>query len=195
MNIEEVLYLPVKREGLSIGPDEFFCKHRYRTLDGDEVASSVKAKTKEELRDQQKPEIPQFVADWIEGLKKEFPDNLPNQLYHVTRQGWGNGLEYKDSKTKEMKTLYNCGGKIKKDLVNALIYGYTIKKEKLYKVRDKRLSPNQNYLNFDKNSECWLFSNGISTLSLNASHTRKALEESGFNVFDDDNYEIIEVAE
>lgn len=48
--------------------------------------------------DQQKPEIPQFVADWIEGLKKEFPDNLPNQLYHVTRQGWGNGLEYKDTR-------------------------------------------------------------------------------------------------
>ncbi|WP_283271548.1 DUF1642 domain-containing protein [Streptococcus dysgalactiae] len=195
MNIEEVLYLPVKREGLSIGPDEFDCKHRYRTLDGDEVASSVKAKTKEELRDQQKPEIPQFVAEWLEGLKKEFPDNLPNQLYHVTRQGWGNGLEYKDSNTEEMKTLYNCGGKIKKDLVNALIYGYTVEKEKLYKARDKRLSPNQNYLNFDKNSECWFFSNGISTLSLNASHTRKALEESGFNVFYDDNYEIIEVTE
>ncbi|HER5571250.1 TPA: DUF1642 domain-containing protein [Streptococcus pyogenes] len=104
-------------------------------------------------------------------------------------------MEYKDSKTKEMKTLYNCGGKIKKDLVNALIYGYTVKKEKKYKVRDKRLSPNQNYLNFDKNIECWFFSNRISTLSLNASHTRKALEESGFNVFDDDNYEVTEVAE
>lgn len=84
--------------------------------------------------DQPKPEVPQCVAEWLEGLKKEFPDNLPNQLYHVTRHGWGNGLEYKDSKTKKMKTLYNCGGKIKKDLVNALIYGYTIKKEKLYTV-------------------------------------------------------------
>lgn len=94
-----------------------------------------------------------------------------------------------------MKTLYNCGGKIKKDLVNALIYGYTIKKEKLYKVRDKRLSPNQNYLNFDKNSECWLFSNGVDTYSLIVKHTRKKLEESGFNVFDDDNYEVIEVTE
>lgn len=145
--------------------------------------------------DQPKPEVPKFVADWIEGLKKEFPDNLPNQLYHVTRQGWGYGLEYEDSKTNKMKTLYNCGGKIKKDLVKALIYGYTVKKEKLYKVRDKRLSPNQNYLNFDKNSECWFFSNGINTLSFNAGHTRKALEESGFNVFDDDNYEVIEATE
>ncbi|WP_232013356.1 hypothetical protein [Streptococcus canis] len=65
----------------------------------------------------------------------------------------------------------------------------------MYKVRDKRLSPNQNYLNFDKCSECWFFSNGIDTLSFNAGHTRKALEESGFNVFDDDNYEVIEVTE
>ncbi|SQF68601.1 Protein of uncharacterised function (DUF1642) [Streptococcus dysgalactiae subsp. equisimilis] len=195
MNINEVLYLPAKREGLNIGPDEFYCKRRYRTLDAEEAASSFKAKSKEELLGRQKPEIPQFVAEWLEGLKKEFPDNLPNQLYHVTRQGWGNGLEYKDSNTEEMKTLYNCGGNIKKDLVNALIYGYTVKKEKKYKVRDKRLHPDRNYLNFDKCSECWLFSNGISTLSLNASHTRKALEESGFNVFDDDNYEIIEVTE
>ncbi|WP_394355579.1 DUF1642 domain-containing protein [Streptococcus dysgalactiae] len=193
--MNEVLYLPAKREGLNIGPDEFYCKRRYRTLDAEEAASSFKAKSKEELLGRQKPEIPQFVAEWLEGLKKEFPDNLPNQLYHVTRQGWGNGLEYKDSNTEEMKTLYNCGGNIKKDLVNALIYGYTVKKEKKYKVRDKRLHPDRNYLNFDKCSECWLFSNGISTLSLNASHTRKALEESGFNVFDDDNYEIIEVTE
>lgn len=92
--------------------------------------------------DQPKTEVPQFVADWLEGLKKEFPDNLPNQLYHVTRQGWGHGLEYKDSNTKEMKTLYNCRGKIKKDLVNALIYGYTVKKEKLYTVEIP--NPNRN---------------------------------------------------
>lgn len=84
--------------------------------------------------DQPKPEVPQFVAEWLEGLKKEFPDNLPNQLYHVTRQGWGYGFEYEDSYTEETKTLYNCGGKIKKDLVNALIYGYTVEKEKLYTV-------------------------------------------------------------
>lgn len=67
MNINEVLYLPVKREGLSIGPDEFDCKHRYRTLDGEEVASSVKAKTKEELLDQQKPEIPDMLDTLLYG--------------------------------------------------------------------------------------------------------------------------------
>lgn len=29
MNINEVLYLPVKREGLNMGPDEFDCKCRF----------------------------------------------------------------------------------------------------------------------------------------------------------------------
>lgn len=144
---------------------------------------------------QPKPEVPQCVAEWLEGLKKEFPDNLPNQLYHVTRQGWGNGLEYKDSNTEEMKTLYNCGGKFKKVLVNALIYGYTVEKEKLYIVRDKRLHPGENYLNFDKNSECWFFSFEIGPYSFTVEHTRKELESAGFNVFDDDNYEVIEVTE
>lgn len=114
MNINEVLYLPVKREGLNIGPAD------------------------------------NSLEEWI--------TNEDNQEL----------------------------------IVKARLFGYTVKKEKKYKVRDKRLSPNQNYLNFDKNSECWLFSNA---LSLNASHTRKALEESGFNVFDDDNYEVTEVAE
>ncbi|HEP1541700.1 TPA: DUF1642 domain-containing protein [Streptococcus pyogenes] len=74
MNIEEVLYLPVKREGLSKGPDEFDCKHRYRTLDGDEVASSFKAKSKEELLDQPKPVVPQCAIDYYEQYKELLSD-------------------------------------------------------------------------------------------------------------------------
>ncbi|CFQ77866.1 TPA: hypothetical protein ACINQE_000166 [Streptococcus agalactiae] len=67
MNVNEILYLPVKREGLSIGPDEFDCKHRYRTLDGEEVASSFKAKSKEELLERQKPEIPDMLDALLYG--------------------------------------------------------------------------------------------------------------------------------
>ncbi|HER0887112.1 TPA: DUF1642 domain-containing protein [Streptococcus pyogenes] len=127
---------------------------------------------------QPKPVVPKFVAEWIEtcdmrfaNLNCVFGENCPE-------------------KVKEWVSIYGNHEK----MLQALLCGYTVKKEKKYKVRDKRLSPNQNYLNFDKNSECWFF-NGIGTLSLNASHTRKALEESGFNVFDDDNYEVIEVTE
>lgn len=199
MNINEVLYLPVKREGLNIGPGEFDCKHCYITLDGEEVASSYKAKTKEELLDRQKPEIPQFVADWIEEhkqmyvkwdeeAKSDFVFRAINDLFR-----FGTGLSTYDFDVNDELSEWTTKNAYK--FITTILFGYTVEKEKLYKARDKRLSPNQNYLNFDKNSECWFFSNGISTLSLNASHTRKALEESGFNVFYDDNYEIIEVTE
>lgn len=107
---------------------------KYSFYPQDPKNNVIDIKTVFDILDQPKPALKKEVVEWLEGLKKEFPDNLPNQLYHVTRHGWGNGLEYKDSKTKKMKTLYNCGGKIKKDLVNALIYGYTVEKEKLYTV-------------------------------------------------------------
>ncbi|MGT2729460.1 hypothetical protein ACVRWQ_05950 [Streptococcus phocae subsp. salmonis] len=74
-----------------------------------------------------------------------------------------------------------------------LVFGYTIKEEKLYKVRDKRLQPDSNCLNFDKVNKSWFFSNSTETKIYKTKHTRKKLEESGFNVFDDDNYEIAEV--
>lgn len=80
-------------------------------------------------------------------------------------------------------------------IVKARLFGYTTKKEKLYKVRDKRLHPDENYLNFDKNSECWFFSIKNGPYSFTVKHTRQKLEEAGFNVFDDDNYEVIEVTE
>lgn len=140
MNIEEVLYLPVKREGLSIGPDEFFCKHRYRTLDGDEVASSVKAKTKEELRDQQKPEIPQFVAEWIEYCKKRA----------LTLKGL---FSNSDMPAKIFDWIFgsdeNC-----RLMAEAWINGYTVKKEKLYTVE----IPNPNIIG---NEHTVLMKNGF----------------------------------
>lgn len=73
-------------------------------------------------------------AKWLEELKNEFSDDLPNQLYHVTRHGWGYGLEFKSTREQKIKILPVTGGKIKKDLVNALIYGYEVEKEKLYTV-------------------------------------------------------------
>ncbi|EFY03440.1 hypothetical protein Javan119_0042 [Streptococcus phage Javan119] len=129
--------------------------------------------------DTQKPEIPQFVADWIDKCDREFK-NLTYIFGHDCPK-----------KVKEWCAVYGNHQK----MLQALLYGYTVEKEKLYKARDKRLHPDDNYLNFDKRSECWFFSNGVDTYSFAVKHTRKELEESGFNVFDDDNYEVIEVTE
>lgn len=149
--------------------------------------------------DLQKPEIPQFVADWIEEhkqmygkwdeeAKSDFVFRAINDLFR-----FGTGLSTYDFDVNDELSEWTTKNAYK--FITAILFGYTLEKEKLYKARDKRLSSNQNYLNFDEDIECWFFSNGNTALSLKAEHTRKALEESGFNVFDDDNYEVIEVAE
>lgn len=173
MNIEEAKKIVDK---LSVDSDELWKIP---------MIPAHKVKALLDTLDQPKPKVPQCVADWYEKYK----DNLE---YYI----WEYIAEWDNQEKDDFFDFMNYSAfKPFQTLVNMHQFGYTVKKEKLYKVRDKRLSPNQNYLNFDKCSECWLFSNGISTLSLNASHTRKALEESGFNVFDDDNYEVTEVAE
>lgn len=131
--------------------------------------------------DQPKPEVPQCVADWIEYCKKRA----------LTLKGL---FSNSDMPAKIFDWIFgsdeNC-----RLMAEAWINGYTVEKEKLYKVRDKRLSPDRNYLNFDKSRECWFFSNGIGTYSFTVKHARKELESACFNVFDDDNYEVIEVTE
>ncbi|EPU45472.1 DUF1642 domain-containing protein [Streptococcus agalactiae] len=124
MNIEEVLYLPVKREGLNIGPDEFDCKHRYRTLDGEEVVTSFKAKSEDELADQPKPKVPQFVADWYEKHK----DSLEYCIWEYITE-WDN--QEKDDFFDFMN--YSTFKPIQ-TLVNMHQFGYSIQKEKLYTV-------------------------------------------------------------
>lgn len=84
--------------------------------------------------DKPKPVLKKEHAEWLEELKNEFPDDLPNQLYHITRQGWGYGLVFESITGQKRKISSLDGGKLKKDLVNALIYGYTVEKEKLYQV-------------------------------------------------------------
>ncbi|GET83699.1 hypothetical protein KNZ16_04200 [Streptococcus dysgalactiae subsp. equisimilis] len=139
MNINEVLYLPVKREGLNIGPDKFFCKRRYRTLDGDEVASSFKAKTKEDLLDLQKPEIPQFVADWIEECKEE--DLTLSLAYDADAFG------------EVAKWLYDTNDSTNIDLFAQAWLAYpniTIEKEKLYTVEIPNPNDKQIALRLEK---------------------------------------------
>ena len=75
--------------------------------------------------DQQKPEIPQFVADWIEDQKQSFDDSSAIDMY-------------------ENLTLDNHAGYYHdvwlwaidhhNDFVFAWINGYTVEKEKLYTV-------------------------------------------------------------
>lgn len=81
--------------------------------------------------DQPKPEVPQFVAECLEEDKKRnlVPSQYTNEVFEWMKED-NNAFVYLD----------------------AWVNGYTVKKEKLYKVRDKRLSPDRNCLNAKKQS-------------------------------------------
>ena len=127
MNKQEVLYLPVKKEGFIFSTDDSECKRYYRTLDGEEVSSSFKAKSKEELLDQLKPVVPKFVAEWIEANeKKEFYARLDNLIFDSYVHQLGSDMT---------SFIYGRTEKIK-ELIFAYEFGYEVEQEKLYVVTE-----------------------------------------------------------
>lgn len=148
--------------------------------------------------DQPKPVLKKEHAEWLEELKNEFPDNLPNQLYHITRQGWGYGLVFESNTGQKIKISNLDDGKLKKDLVNALIYGYTVEKEKSYQIIDKRLNATFSCLGYDIDGRAWFWGNKkffLKNKGVRLAHTRQQLIDAGFEeVFENPNYEAEEVA-
>lgn len=75
-------------------------------------------------------------AEWLERLKKS--KSFLNCLYIITRQGWGHDFEFYVHEEK-YKLSYRDDNdedsvQTKNRLVNALLYGYEVEKEKLYTV-------------------------------------------------------------
>ena len=131
-----------------------------------------------------KTQVPQFVADWIEKTKKEL------SMREAMSQGHA---PYKvDSWLREMDQDGAC---LNQELfARAWLDGYTVEKEKRYRVKVKGMNRINGYLAYNKTNSAWYF--GISGNSKNHStnHTRKELEEGGFGwVFDCEGIEIEEV--
>lgn len=90
------------------------------------------------LDEPEKPVITKDEAKWINDLKSVY--DLPDVLYHITRCGYdGNGFTFTYwGSTYELpiKEGIDCSEVdiIRERLVNAVIYGYKIKEEKLYQV-------------------------------------------------------------
>lgn len=79
------------------------------------------------------------------------------------------------------------------------VNGYTVEKEKRYKVKMKGIEEDNSHLKYNKNLEHWYFgslfiyNNDVDTRTY---HTRKELEEAGFGeVFDSPLFEVEEVEE
>lgn len=130
--------------------------------------------------------IPQSIADWIRKCKtfKSFAVSLSFALQPSVWEA--NGLSDEcinwlmDANNQE---LFAC----------AWLDGYTVEKEKRYRVRLKGLDKDLEYLNF-KHGHVWVFSDNIENEEYRTCHTRKELEEAGFGwIFSCEGVEVEEV--
>ena len=124
--------------------------------------------------------IPQFVAEIIEYYKGQ------------------NATLYDALREKNFNKQYNEWLMNEQDAYNkvarAWLDGYEVEKEKKFFVKIKCLSEEYKYLNYFKSCREWLFSEKEETKEYRTAHTRKELEEAGFNeVFNSPLFETVEV--
>lgn len=132
-----------------------------------------------------KPVAPQFVADWYEKHK----DNLNSEIYYLIWH-W----EAKERTSDFYKWFDDVKNEAIKTLVNMHQFGYEVEKEAKYTVRFKWLYGGDAYLT-DKHFANWCdIRNDREEIKDNLQHTRKELEEAGFEwVFDCPGVEVKEV--
>ena len=149
--------------------------------EGAELARQIFLQDLEQLDEPQKVTIPQFVADYIEYTKEED--------YHLL----GAMCEVRKHENKEIDHWLYTDDNIE-TFALAWMFGYTIKKDKRYRVIVKGICGNHETLNCEKHSNEWLFSSSEENRTYKTKFTRKQLEEAGFGwVFDCPGVEIEEV--
>ena len=136
----------------------------------------------EKLDEPQKVTIPQFVADWIEYAK--FEDyHLLGAMDAIATSGRKNLYEWFWDYDDNMDLF-----------ARAWLDGYTVEKEKRYRVKVKGIHSESEYLYYGMGSCKWRFREKNESGYFRKNHTRKELEEAGFGwVFDCPGIEIEEV--
>lgn len=130
-----------------------------------------------------RPVVSQYVADWYEGNKDEFEENI-----------WARLIDWDRRKNHPLfNEWFDQTDNPIQILVNMHQFGYTVEKEPRYKVRIKGVSEINRYLNKENGKE-FLFSDSGETEDYQTKFTRKELEANGFDwVFDCPGVEVKEV--
>lgn len=135
------------------------------------------------IDEQQKPVVPQFVADWYEKNKDSFDYNL-----------WQYLTDWEEIEPSDFKNWINEECNIFQTLVNMHQFGYTVVKEKRYLVKLKGINSESEYLYYGIRSCTWRFREKNESGYFRKSHTRKELEDAGFgDVFNSQLFEVEEV--
>lgn len=129
----------------------------------------------------QKITVPQFVADYIKYAKDSDWDLIDAMK----------GISYEDYDDL-MKWFYKDNNQ--ETFALAWINGYEVEKEKRYIVKVKGVEESHKYLNHRISLDSWFFSGESEPLDFSVKHTRKELEEAGFEeVFNSPLFEVKEV--
>ena len=163
--------------GSDYGTLKYKAGYEQGKLEGEWVGQQLKDadKIRQELN---KPVVPQFVADWIEKNRGSLfglnYDSVSSEIYDWV---------YEEEEEGNLKKLHL-----------ACAIGYTVEKEKRYKVVMPNVSSSGGVLTRIKHDDSWFWIDTLGTIIEGRTHTRKELEEAGFGwVFDCPGIEIEEV--
>ena len=135
----------------------------------------------DKLDEPQKVKVPQCVGDYIEHAKESEWD-LEDLFEFVGDQECGEIQEWFYDKCNQ------------ETLALAVINGYTIEKEKRYRVKIIGVKDYFSYLNYRKEENSWTVESKMEVDTIRTGHTRKELEEAGFEwVFDCPGVEVEEI--
>lgn len=137
-----------------------------------------------QLDEPQKVTIPQFIAVLIEEART-YEWDLDDLFEHI--------FDY--SGDSEVSIWFSTPGNIDV-LARAWLDGYTVEKEKRYRVKMKseKMSPVGCFLKLNSTTKSWFMGDEYKYNDVRISHTRKQLEEAGFGeVFNSPLFEVEEV--
>lgn len=136
-----------------------------------------------------KPVVPQYVADWYEGNKRNLDLNLCGLVYDLAMNSMDcYREEFKPWAEGNKKTFITT-------LVNMHQFGYEVEKEARYIVKFKGVYGDARYLNHEIDGN-WYINSRQETHQFRVAHTRKELEANGFGwVFDCEGVEVKEVTD
>ena len=165
---------------------EYMSHACFRRVDTLEVLKDLR-----QLDEPEKVKIPQYVAGWIKYCKLTGVN-----LYHALEMGdvyFYNYANQKDfSKLQEFLETENNQA----TFARAWLDGYTIKKDKRYRVEMKGISSLFRHLKYNLLTEKWYMGNDAEDKNVKNTHTRKEIEDAGFGeVFNSPLFEVVEVEE
>lgn len=136
----------------------------------------------------EKPVVPQYVADWYEGNKRNLDLNLCSLVFDLA-------MNSTDCYREEFKAWAEGNKKtFITTLVNMHQFGYEVENDPRYMVRAKGIKVNKQWLVFSELTECWWFGTKEDSRYAVLEHTRKELEANGFGwVFSCPGVEVKEV--